>query len=180
MPPQTDAERYTPGRIDPGNGHVWFLTGVFLSIILDVAFLASSGKNFSHYLQVLLPGMVIAMVYLLFFLRLSIRQDKLNRSLQAAVLAAILIVSLGGGLEIAVKELPSLQELKAFITTPHLTIYQPTELEQYIIDHSSSADSVLVWAGHPGMNFVTQRRSPTKYIFLLHLFSPTPDGHERV
>ena len=170
VPPQTEAERYTPGRMDPGNGRVWFLTGVFLSIILDVAFLASSGKNFGHYLQVLLPGMVVAMVYLLFFLRLSIRQDKLSRSLQAAVLAAILIVSLGGGLEIAVKELPSLQELKAFITTPHLTIYQPTELEQYIIDHSSSADSVLVWAGHPGMNFVTQRRSPTKYIFLLHLF----------
>ena len=33
---------------------------------------------------------------------------------------------------------------------------------------------VLVWAGHPGMNFVTQRRSPTRYIFLQHLFTPTP------
>ncbi len=176
VPPLTEVESFTPGRMDPGNVRVWFLAGVFLAIILDVAFLASSGKNFGHYLQVLLPGMVVAMVYLLFFLRLSIRQDRLSRSLQASVLAAILIVSIGGGLEIAAKELPNLQELKAFITTPHLTVYQPTELEQYIIDHSSSADSVLIWAGHPGMNFVTQRRSPTKYIFLLQLFAPTPYG----
>ncbi len=176
MPPQDEFDSFSPGRMNPEQARVWFLAGVFLAIILDIAFLASSGKNFGHYLQIVLPGMVVAMVFLLFFLRQSIQQDRLSRSLQAAVLAAILIVSIGGGLEIAAKELPSLQELKAFFSTPNLTVYQPSELEQYIIDHSAASDSVLVWAGHPGMNFVTQRRSPTKYIFLLHLFAPTPNG----
>jgi 4-amino-4-deoxy-L-arabinose transferase-like glycosyltransferase len=175
-PPPNEVERFSPGRLDPENARVWFLTAVFMAIILDIAFLASSGKNFGHYLQVLLPGMVVGMVYLLFFLRESIQQDRLSRNLQAAVLVAILIVSIGGGMEIFSKEFPSLGELKAFFSTPNLTQYQPTELEQYIIDHSSPYDSVLVWAGHPGMNFVTQRRSPTKYIFLLHLFAPTPFG----
>ncbi len=175
-PPQDDFDSFTPGQMDTKHVRVWFLAGVFLAIILDIAFLASSGKNFGHYLQILLPGMVIAMVYLLFFLRQSIQQDRLSRSLQAAVLAAILIGSIGAGLEVAAREFPSLQELEAFFTTPNLTVYQPSELEQYIIDHSSASDSVLVWAGHPGMNFVTQRRSPTKYIFLLHLFAPTPNG----
>jgi hypothetical protein len=176
IPAQNQVNSFQPGQMNPDQARVWFLAGVFLAIILDIAFLASSGKNFGHYLQVLLPGMVVAMVYLLYFLRLSIQQDRLSRSLQAAVLAAILIVSIGGGLEIAAKELPSPSELKAFFSTPNLTVYQPTELEQYIIDHSSATDSVLVWAGHPGMNFVTQRRSPTRYIFLLHLFAPTPYG----
>jgi len=176
MPDQNEVDSFTPGRMESSYARVWFLIGVFLAIILDIAFLASSGKNFGHYLQVLLPGMVAAMTYLLYFLRLPIKQDRLSRSLQAALLAAILIVSIGGGLEIAGKEKPGINELKTFISTNNLTVYQPNELEQYIIDHSSGDDSVLVWAGHPSMNFVTQRRSPTKYIFLLHLFSPTPYG----
>ncbi len=176
VPPQNEEDNFTPGRMDPGKSRAWFLAAVFLAIILDVAFLASSGKNFGHYLQVIMPGMVVAMMYILYFLRLSIKQDRLSRNLQAAVLAGILFVSIGGVMEIVSKELPSLQELKSFISTPDLTVYQPTELEQYIIDHSSSTDGVLVWAGHPSINFVTQRRSPTKYIFLLHLFAPTPYG----
>jgi hypothetical protein len=175
-PPLDEVDSITPGLMILEQARVWFLTGVFVAIIFDIAFLASSGKNFGHYLQIVLPGMVVAMVYLLYFLRQSIRQDRLSRSLQAAVLTAILIISIGGGLEIAAKELPSLQELKVFFTTPNLTIYQPSELEQYIIDHSAASDSVLIWAGHPGMNFVIHRRSPTKYIFLLHLFAPTPNG----
>jgi hypothetical protein len=152
------------------------MVGVFLSTGIDFVFLASSGKNFGHYLQVLLPGMVVGMLYLLDSLRRSLHQSHAERNLRMLVLAAVMIVSVGGGLEIVAKELPSLQELRDFFTTKNQTVYQPTELEQYIIDHSSPSDSVLVWAGHPGMNFVTQRRSPTKYIFLLHLFSPTPHG----
>ncbi len=175
-PPQNEVDSFSPGLMDTPSARVWFLVPVYLAIILDIAFLASSGKNFGHYLQVVLPSMVVAMVYLLYYLRKSIQQDRLSRSLQAAVLAAILIVSIAGGMEIAAKELPSLQELKAFFSNPNLIVYQPTELEQYIIDHSSASDSVLVWAGHPSMNFVTQRRSPTKYIFLLHIFSSTPYG----
>jgi hypothetical protein len=86
------------------------------------------------------------------------------------------MVIITGGLEIAGKEIPGIQNIKSFLSTPYLTQYQPNELEQYIIDHSSPSDSVLIWAGHPSMNFVTQRRSPTRYIFLLHLFTPTAKG----
>jgi len=175
-PAQNEDDAFTFGRMDPQQAQVWFMAGVFLSIILDIVFLASSGKNFGHYLQVLLPGMVIGMLYLMNYLRQSFRDDHLGRNLQVVVLSAILIVALGGGLEIAAKEVPGVQELRDFFSTPDLTVYQPTELEQYIIDHSSPSDSVLVWAGHPSMNFVTHRRSPTRYIFLQHLFTPTPNG----
>jgi Dolichyl-phosphate-mannose-protein mannosyltransferase len=174
LPGQDELTSFYPGRMDQEHARVWFLSGIFLALIFDLAFLASSGKNFGHYLQVLLPGMVVAMVYLLFFIRQSIQQDRLSRILQVAVLAAILIISIGGGLEIVAKEMPSVQELRAFFSSSNPTVYQPNELEQYIIDHSSADDSVLIWAGHPGMNFLTHRRSPTKYIFLLHLFAPTP------
>lgn len=171
-----EVNSFTPGRMDRMQVLVWLLIGVFVSTILDVIFLASSGKNFGHYLQVLVPAMVVSVLYLIYFLGQAFRQDSTGRHLQAIILAAILILSFSGGLEIASKERPSLQVLKSFFTTPNLTLYQPTELEQYILDHSSSSDTVLIWAGHPSMNFVTRRQSPTRYIFLLHLFTPTPNG----
>jgi len=173
---QNEGDALTPGRIDQLQVRIWFLGGIFLAIFLDVIFLASSGKNFGHYLQVLLPGMVVGMLYPIDVLRNSINQDNTRCKLQLVALSAILFVSLGAALEIAAKELPSIQGLNSFFSTPNLTLYQPTELEKYIIDHSSPSDSVLVWAGHPSMNFVTHRRSPTRFIFLQHLFTPTPNA----
>jgi hypothetical protein len=167
---------FIPGEMDHQLAIRWFIGSVLLSFILDALFLASSGKNFGHYLQVLLPGMTVIFLYLIDVLRRSFRDERSDHVLQVALISAIVIVLLSAGLELAAKEKPSLQALKAFISTPVHTQYQPTELEQYVIDHSSPQDSVLVWAGHPGMNFVTHRRSPTRYIFLLHLFSPTPGG----
>jgi hypothetical protein len=162
--------------MDVTQAKVWFMAGIFLSIVFDIAFLASSGKNFGHYIQVLLPGLVTAMLYLLNILQRSFQTNRLTRSLAVMILSVVLMVMIPGGLEIAGKEIPSVQNINNFLSTPYLTQYQPNELEQYIIDHSSPSDSVLIWAGHPSMNFVTQRRSPTRYIFLLHLFTPTPKG----
>jgi hypothetical protein len=173
-PTKQQLDGMVPGLMSREKSLIWFMGGVFLSVTLDVLFLASSGKNFGHYLQVLIPGMVMVMVYLVDALQRSMKEEKRSRSMQVAVISGIVIVLLSAGLEIAVKEMPSIQDLKAFISAPDRTKYLPSELEQYIIDHSSADDSVLVWAGHPGMNFVTQRRSPTRYIFLLHLFNPVP------
>jgi len=169
-------ELFIPGHLDDTQAKVWFMAGIFLSIVFDIAFLASSGKNFGHYLQVLLPSLVTAMLYMLNFLQRSFQTNRFNRSLAVMILSVVLMVIITGGLEIAGKEIPGIQNIKSFLSTPYLTQYQPNELEQYIIDHSSPSDSVLIWAGHPSMNFVTQRRSPTRYIFLLHLFTPTAKG----
>jgi hypothetical protein len=165
---------FSPGQMDSIQAQVWFISGIFLSIVFDVIFLASSGKNFGHYLQVVVPGMLVGILYLMDSLRHTFRQQLSRSSLQVLSISAIIFVALSAGLEIAAKEMPAIQELKTFFSKPHLTVYQPTELEQYILDHSSPSDSVLIWAGHPSMNFVTHRRSPTRYIFLQHLFTPTP------
>jgi hypothetical protein len=175
QPAENELERFTPGAMGLADRRTWLLAGVMIGLVLDIVFLASSGKNFSHYLQVLLPEMVVVMIYLFDYVRQSLKIVPLSQGLQAAVLAAIIVLMLSGGLEIAAKEAPSLSELKSFITSD-VAHYQPNELEQFVIDNSSPDESVLVWAGHPGINFVTQRRSPTRYIFLLHLFNPTPNG----
>jgi hypothetical protein len=174
IPSEKDTLSFFPGHMNVVSEHVWFMAATFLSIFFDIAFLASSGKNFGHYLQVVIPGMAIALLALLDVIRQVARQHLPDRSLLALSISAIILVMFSASLEVATKEMPDLQDLKAFFSTPNPTVYQPTELEQYILDHSTSADAVLVWAGHPSMNFVTDRRSPTRFIFLQHLFTPVP------
>jgi hypothetical protein len=165
---------FFPGRMDAAHEKTWLMAAIFLSISFDIAFLASSGKNFGHYLQVVIPGMVIALLALLDVVRLVARQHLPERSLLALSISAIIMTLLIAGLEVTTKELPDLNELKEFFSNSNPTVYQPTELEQYILDHSTRTDAVLIWAGHPSMNFVTHRHSPTRFIFLQHLFTPVP------
>ncbi len=171
-----EQDSFLAGRMGREQAKLWLMSAVFLSLIIDLAFLAASGKNFGHYVQVLLPGMSMAVVSLAEAVWRSMQKERFNRTMQLALLSAIVVIFLGGGLEMAGKETPSLQNLKAFISEVNTITSQHSQLEQYIIDHSSPDSSVLVWALHPGMNFVTQRRSPTRYIFLPHIFSPTPSG----
>jgi hypothetical protein len=162
------------GEMDKSQALTWWQAGLGLAIILDIVFLAASGKNFGHYLQVLMPTMIASTLYLFDKLISSLRQKTEDRSMLVIACSGVLIICLAGMLEIAVKETPSMAELKTFWQSPDLTQYQPNELEQYIIDHSRPTDSVLIWGGHPSMNFLTNRRSPTRYIFLQHLFTPIP------
>ena len=163
-------------KMEINHALIWWQAGLGFALILDMIFLAASGKNFGHYLQVILPTMIASVLYLLDFLIRSIHEKIQDRSLLVIAWSGVLIISLAGLLEIAVKEAPSMNELKTFWHSPDLARYEPNELEQYIIDHSQPSESVLVWGGHPSMNFLTNRHSPTRYIFLQHLFTPTPSG----
>jgi hypothetical protein len=174
IPSEKDTLSFFPGHMSVVGEHVWFMAAIFLSILIDIAFLASSGKNFGHYLQVVIPGMAIALLALLDVIRQVARQHLPDRRLLVLSISAIILVLLSASLEVTTKELPDLQKLRAFFSNPSPTVYQPTELEQYILDHSTPTDAVLIWAGHPSMNFVTHRRSPTRFIFLQHLFTPVP------
>ena len=164
------------GKMDTNQAPVWWQAGVGLALVLDILFLAASGKNFGHYLQVILPIMVASVLYLVDIVIRSIHQNTQDRSLLVIACSGILIITLAGMLEIVAKDVPSMTELKTFLLTPNPTRYEPNELEQYIIDHSQPSESVLIWGGHPSMNFLTDRRSPTRYIFSQHLFTPTPSG----
>ena len=173
---QEDTSLPNHSMLDVDKALVWWQAGLGLAIILDAIFLASSGKNFGHYLQEMLPVMVASVMYLLDILIRSIHEKTPIRHLLVIAWASVLLISLPGIVEIAKKEAPSVDELTTFwhISTP--TQYEPNELEQFIIDHSQPSEAVLIWGGHPSMNFLTNRRSPTRYIFLQHLFTPTPSG----
>ncbi len=175
-PAEVDPGMAGDGRAEKRLALVWWQAGLGLAMLLDLVFLSASGKNFGHYLQVMLPVMVASVLYLFDLLIRSLREKPTDRHLLVIACSGMLVLLLAGLVEIAAKEAPNVAELKAFWQTPNLTHYQPNELEQTIIDQSQPSDSVLIWGGHPSMNFLTGRRSPTRYIFLQHLFTPTPAG----
>jgi hypothetical protein len=47
-----------------------------------------------------------------------------------------------------------------------------SDVTGFIESHSTPADTVLFWGAETGLNFSTQRRSPTKYAYLYPLYRP--------
>jgi len=46
------------------------------------------------------------------------------------------------------------------------------ELEQYVVQITNPNDEVLVWHIHLGINFITDRKAPSRFLFPLNLFIP--------
>jgi 4-amino-4-deoxy-L-arabinose transferase-like glycosyltransferase len=170
---------FTPGQMGTEAARRWHMLSLLLSIPLDFALFAMSGKNFGHYLLVPLPALTASCAYALFVLgrfrqtSTAGRNSAIARSIFVLALAALVYLYANWFYKVAEAEIPNLSKLSAFIRSPNIFSYQPTELEQYILDHSLPSQSVLVWSSDPYLNFVTDRRSPTRYIFPLHLLTPT-------
>jgi hypothetical protein len=95
-----------------------------------------------------------------------------------AITAGALLVVLGipWWNNIRIAEAPQPGAWTTFWSRSWIASYPLSELEQYLLDHSQSDESVLVWATHPSLNLVTGRRSPTRYVYPLHVLKPTPTG----
>lgn len=170
---------FTPRQMGEEGARRWFLFSLLLSIPLDFVLFALSGKNFGHYLLVLLPALTSLCLYSLIVLS-QFQQRKstqkpvsIEKSVFVIALAALVLFYANWFLKVAGEEMPEPARLAAFLKQPNIFTHQVTELEQYVLDHSQSDDTVLTWSSDPYLNFITGRRSPTRYIFPLHLLTPT-------
>jgi 4-amino-4-deoxy-L-arabinose transferase-like glycosyltransferase len=173
---------FTPGQMSVEDAQGWHMLSLLLSIPLDFALFAMSGKNFGHYLVVPLPALTacgayaISVLYKFGHTVSAERAGSLARSVFIIALAALAYLYAQWFFAVAEAEIPEPGKLPAFLKSPDILAHQPTELEQYILDHSGPEQAVLVWSSDPYLNFVTGRRSPTRYIFPLHLLTPTLTG----
>ena len=173
---------FFPGKMGLEIARRWHMLSLLLAIPLDFALFAMSGKNFGHYLLVPLPVLTASCTYAWFVLgrfrsaASAGRNSAIARSVFLLALAALGYLFANWFYKVEEAEIPNSEKLTAFIRSPNIFSYQPTELEQYILDHSLPSQSVLVWSSDPYLNFVTGRRSPTRYIFPLHLLTPTLTG----
>jgi hypothetical protein len=136
---------------------------------VEWALVSVSGKNFGHYFLTPLPAMVGAWAYLASEITRSLRPGRERNIWPSLALSLLAVLSLGWFLKVAVTEAPNKAQLNSFLRQPLSLSYRPNELEQYVSDNSSPAQPVLVWGLHPRINFVTGRRSPSRYAFPLPL-----------
>ncbi|GAP12944.1 4-amino-4-deoxy-L-arabinose transferase [Longilinea arvoryzae] len=165
----------------PENLPAWWLGGLVLALPLQMASISISGKNFGHYYLEIMPALALLAsagpaVLLapdgLKFPRSAHLHNGLRIGLALALAALLAVWSKG----LNAKELVNLPRLTSTAQNFDLWNYPFNDLERYIQEHSRPDESVLIWATHPDFNFVTGRRSPTRYIFPLHVLTPTPTG----
>ncbi len=160
---------------------VWWLGGLLLALPLQMTSIAVSGKNYGHYYLEIIPTLallvsagpaVLSNRSTWQFAR-SAHWSNVFRIGSTVALVALLMVWLKG---LNAKELINLPRLASTARSPELWNFKLSDLERYIQENSQPEESVLVWATHPSFNFVTGRRSPTRYIFPLHVLTLTPTG----
>ena len=153
----------------------WMLV-LGITIILDLVFTSLSGKNFNHYFQIPILPLAASSAYL--FHRLNPNHPGFPKKDPYAIitLCTILIILLAWSINVIRYALPNTKNLRGFLANPNVTVYQPNQIETFILENSQPDESILVWDYDPVLYFHTGRRSPTRYIFLRHLYTPTPTG----
>lgn len=177
-------QEYIPGKMGLESARRWLMLSLLLSSPLDFVFFALSGKNFGHYLLIPLPALTVVCGYALEVLSRFLedksckKKGSIVNSVFVLALATLTLLYANWFYKVAYAEMPDPKKLTAFLKSPKIFTHSYTELEQYILDHSQPEDTVLTWSSDPYLNFITGRRSPTRYIFPLHLLTPTlTDSH---
>ena len=164
------------GEADKERVRFWIMVAVVIAVILDVIFTALSGKNFHHYFQIPMLTLAASSAYLFFTLVQLRRTTARGEPYAIIAIVAVLVILLPWMTEVFGKEVPSRGNLAFFLSHPNVTRYQPDEIEKTIMEHSLPDQSIYIWGYDPAIYFHVGRRSPSRYIFPQHLYTPTPDS----
>ncbi len=166
-----------PGTASPYDKsilQVWVMLSLIITFLLDAVFTALPGTNFRHYYLVPILSLAALSAYLIDYFFHHIL-GKIQTSTSAALgFSALLLIMLPWFIEVIGKELPSQSNVRELITNPHIRHYQPNPVEKFILENTSPEQSILIWDYDPSIYFHVDRRSPTRFIFLRHLYTPIP------
>jgi hypothetical protein len=152
------------------------MLGLVVAVCLDVFFTGLSGKNFHHYFQIPMLTLVASSAYLFFTLAQLRRTTPRGGTYAIIAISAVIVILLPWAVEVYGKEVPSRSNLAYFLSHPNVTRYQPEAIEEVILEHSQPDQSIFIWGYDPAIYFHVGRRSPSRFIFPQHLFTPTPNG----
>jgi hypothetical protein len=128
-----------------------------IDFVIEVALSGLSGLNYPHYFMSWLPWMAVAssLLFRRVFLEFA---DWIQKTPAAALLALMLIVVLASLNSLAVYA-------GAFsrLVTSGAAMQRAELLPRYVSDRTSPADTVLVWGGEAGINYLSGRDSPTAH-----------------
>lgn len=163
-------------KMDSETHRAWVFAGVFAAFPLEILLVSISGKNFGHYFLTPLPVMTAGCAYLFMEIGNTARSLFKNRAWLAGLLILLTVAFFSRDLFVLVQnEYPHRKFLGKFIQYGFGQALPADNLNQFILQKTQPSDPVLVWATHPSINFLTGRRSPTRYAFILPLLLATPD-----
>jgi hypothetical protein len=164
------------GEGDPEQVRFWIMLGLVVAVFLDVIFTGLSGKNFYHYFLIPMLTLAASSAYLFFTLLQLKRITARVEPYVIIAISAVFVILLPWATEVFGKEVPSRGNLAFFLSHPNVTRYHPEEIEKTILEHSQPDESIFIWGYDPAIYFHVGRRSPSRYIFPQHLYTPTPNG----
>jgi 4-amino-4-deoxy-L-arabinose transferase-like glycosyltransferase len=159
----------------------WTWLIAVVSLPLEV-FMVSLGESyFGHYFITMLPSVIIAIAYPIYRVVSSSRESLRSKGTQLRiVLYGILMVStLILGATSVIQDWPSTVNRRDVVGI-FKGKFLYNELDQYIIQTTKPDDGVLVWHIHLGINFVTDRKAPSRFLFPVNLFIPPSEQNRKL
>jgi hypothetical protein len=147
---------------EPGASYRPLLAVAMLGLPLEIGLSTFPGRAYSHYFMSWLPTMAILVAFAAYIF-LKVYRWKAVPSwswLVAICLFAVLLVGQYGAGKWQNRDLVSQESLA----------------RDYILANTTPTDKVLIWGASAGLNFVTQRDSPTRFAYQFPLYTP---GYQR-
>jgi 4-amino-4-deoxy-L-arabinose transferase-like glycosyltransferase len=159
----------------------WTWLMAVVALPLEVLMASLGGRYYGHYFITIVPTVMLAIAYPIWRVVLAGRESLLSigKLLRTVVYAIFVVSILYWGATSFIRELPS-----SVYTNDLAGIFrgqfQINELEQYIIESTQPDDEVLVWHIHLGINFITDRKAPSRFLYPLNLFIPPSEGNTKL
>jgi hypothetical protein len=148
--------------------HLTYISA-FLGLPIVTFSIATSIYNYPHYYTLLVPSVVLIIVYLLASIINRIKTEP--HKAESYILTLLFIVFGSVWLVDSIRsEFPKVDALSS-LQSPLYGEYPLDEMERYIVDHTNSQDTILVWDMHTEIYFRTGTNSPSRFIHPLPLLS---------
>ncbi len=140
------------------------ITPVYLWVVVagvvEVLLSGLSGRNYEHYFINWLPFVALSSSVLIAHTYPGFVEWTRKRSLEFVLLFALVFLSY-------FNDVPGLfwQSVQPLLFDRSKPVQSVDLVAEYVNINSTSGDTVLVWGGQAGINFLSQRDSPTRYLF---------------
>ena len=159
----------------------WTWLIAVVSLPLEVLMVSLGGRYLGHYFITMLPAVMITIAYPIYRVVSSLRESLKSKGalLRYATYLIMMVSCLVLGSILLVQDMPSAINQKdiAGIFREQVSF---NKLEQYIIQTTKPDDEVLVWHIHLGINFITDRKAPSRFLFPVNLFIPPSDKNTKL
>lgn len=173
-----------PSRVAPPAPSAVELAGLvpLAALPLELIFASLGGRNFGHYYLTMIPAVVLGIslgVWKLSLVLLVPHNAQRSKPWRAAAWGVLVLGALVWAGAAVAQVKPSTDQL-ASLPEIFRGTYRLNDLHRHIIETTSPNDRVLVWHVHLGINFVTNRQTPSRVLYPLNLFIPNRRGEYKL